>query len=266
MRVIPTSVVALGVSGLLFSACSNLAAPDLSPNRYASFNAVAKNNGATRAAGLATVIFFEGLNVVVPNSAQQQSDQCIVTAADTAETFTTGARNVGANLGLTAGAVSWSLGLNSSFQRYETTSAQPFAYNAGESATITIPNGGDVFPASSHTLKLAEPIVPGPLTVPAAGQDWQITWNGSNDNVASVQLRLRYANPATNPVANEQLYCVLRDDGATVLPASSLAAFLASPAARRSVRLLRWRTSEKLLDDRTLLHMSSTVDTVVTFP
>jgi hypothetical protein len=78
-------------------------------------------------------------------------------------------------------------------------------------------------------------------------------------------LQLVYANPATLTVANEQLYCVLRDDGSTTLPSAALAPFLASPNAVRALRLLRWRTNELRLDERTLLHVASTNDTLITF-
>jgi hypothetical protein len=41
---------------------------------------------------------------------------------------------------------------------------------------------------------------------------------------------------------------------------------LASPSALRSATLIRWRTQEMRPDSSSLLHIVSTVDTIVRFP
>jgi hypothetical protein len=129
---------------------------------------------------------------------------------------------------------------------------------------VSIP-GGERFPASNVTVKLAEPIIPGAVAIPAAGQPLVVTWNATNDATTAVRLSLRYANPASSTFANEQVFCSLRDDGRTEIPANALASFLASPNARRSLTLTRFRTNEARPGPNALLHIATTVDTTVTF-
>ena len=45
-----------------------------------------------------------------------------------------------------------------------------------------------------------------------------------------------------------------------------MSALLASPASLRSLTITRWRTNEKVLNDKTLLHIVSTIDTTVSVP
>lgn len=254
----------LAVATLL--ACGNLSTVDEQPNRYAALNMVAQNNGSGAARGTATLVFFKGGNVTVPNSALSQFDQCIISALDTTTLVSTGMNPIGGSPALAVGTRNLPLTYNTSLARYETTAAQPFTYTTGESATITIPDGGSVFPAATLTVKLAEPIIPTAVTLPAANADWALRWNGANDDLSSIQLQLSYATTATATRANEQVYCVLKDDGAAAIPAVYLTGFLSSPNARRAMRMLRWRTNERVLDRSTLLHVASTVDTIITFP
>lgn len=257
--------LALAACSPVLAACSNLSGSDAQPNRYAALNVQARNNGATGASGLATVIFFTGVNVSVPNSGRQQFDQCIISRIDTATIAATGMNSVGSGLALSVGGRPTTLTYNSTLLRYETGSV-PLTYSAGEAATLTVPDAGAVFPAGSLSLKLAEPIVPAALALPAPNADWTVRWNGTNDGLSSIQLQLQYATNSLVTAPNEQVYCVLIDDGVTTLPAANLTGFLASPGAMRSMRLLRWRTNERVLDPNTLLHLTSTVDTVVRWP
>lgn len=249
---------------LLVSACSSFTGTDRDPNRYASLSVSAKSTGPTTATANATLIFFDAVNVQVPNSALSQTDQCIVSTLNTVDDAVTGERRIGDAISLGVGRGTVSLGFNSSRQRYENPASAPIAYTTGDSATITIPSSS-FFPAATLGIRLADPMIPSEVTLPAAATDWIIRWNGNDDGVSSVQLQLVYANPATLTVANEQLYCVLRDDGSTTLPSAALAPFLASPNAVRALRLVRWRTNELRLDERTLLHVASTIDTLITF-
>jgi hypothetical protein len=253
------------VGTLVVAACSNLSGSEAQPNRYGALNVQAKNNGASGAIGLATMIFFKGVSVSVPNSSNSQFDQCIISAVDTSTLSTTGMNGVGTGLAMSIAGRSVPLSYNTSLLRYES-GANKVAYSGGESVTINVPDAGSVFPLSTLTLKLAEPLIPGALRLPAANADWPITWNGTNDGVSSIQLQLRYATSGSVTAPNEQVYCVLQDDGAVTLPASYLTGFLASPNALRSMRMLRWRTNERVVDANTLLHMTSTIDTVITFP
>ena len=138
--------------------------------------------------------------------------------------------------------------------------------HAGDLAVATIPGAADAYPASTISVRLAEPIVPGAVTVPAAGVVLPVTWNAGGDSTAAVILSLRYANPSNSSYGNEQIYCTLKDDGRFEIPASALGPFLAAPNSTRSLRLTRWRTREALLDAKTILHIASAVDSTVRFP
>ncbi len=246
------------------AACSNLTGSDVPANRYAALNIQAKSTSTTAASGLATLIFFKGVNVTVPNSANQQTDQCIISGVDTSTVVTTGMNNAGNGIAFSVSGRSTALTYNTTLSRYEAAAGQ-VTYNSGETATLTIPDAGTVFPATTLSLKLAEPLIPNAITLPTAGNDWLVRWNGTNDDVSSIQVQLFYANSSTATKPNEQVYCVFKDDGTQAIPSQYLATFLASPNGLRSMRLMRWRTNERVVDANTLLHLASTIDTVITF-
>ncbi|WP_409948519.1 hypothetical protein [Gemmatimonas sp.] len=235
-------------------------------NRYAAVNITARTSGPGQARGTATVIFFDALSVQAPSSVLQQTDECVFSAVDTLVTPTVGQNRAGSTIGFTAGSTSLQLAYSDTLRRYATPAGQPFTYSTGDQARVTIPGAADVFPAQSISIKLAEPLVPGPVAAPLSGQPYTVTWNGTNDPTAAIILSIKYANPATASYANEQIYCALRDDGSHTSPATGLTGFLGSPANRRSVTLTRWRTTEAQPDARTLLHVATSVDTTVVVP
>lgn len=259
------------LGALLLSAslggCSNLtesSTPTI--NRYAAVNITGRTASATQARATATVIFFEAISVQAPSSTLQQTEECVFSAVDTTVTPTIGQNRAGTTIGLTAGTTALQLAYSDTLRRYATPVGQPFTYSAGEQVQITIPGATDVFPAQTIGVRLAEPIVPGPVAAPAAGQPFTVTWNATNDATAAIILAVKYANPGTSSYANEQIYCALRDDGSHTIPATALTAFLASPPNRRSVTLTRWRTNEAQPDSRSLLHIATSVDTTVVVP
>lgn len=235
-------------------------------NRYMAVNITGRHGGAGTVSAGATIILFEAFTASVPNSALQQAEQCVYSALDTSVVDVKGQKQAGASATLTVGTQALTLPYSTLLFRYGTAANAPFTYRAGDQATARIPGDSAVFPASSITVKLAEPLVPGPLTLPTAGQPLAVTWNGTNDASSAVLLSLRYANPPGGTAANEQVYCAARDDGAFDIPASGLAPFLAAPAATRSLKITRWRTNEAQPDPRTLVHIASSVDTILRFP
>jgi len=254
---------------LLFSAataCTKLTAADPTLNRYGAVSIVARGASATRATANATVIFFDAFSAAVPNSALQQGDQCAFAAVDTTTTLTKGLKKAGTNVSLSVGGTNLTLPYEEGLFRYANLMEAPFSYNAGDLAVATIPGAADAYPASTISVRLAEPIVPGAVTVPAAGVVLPVTWNAGGDSTAAVILSLRYANPSNSSYGNEQIYCTLKDDGRFEIPASALGPFLAAPNSTRSLRLTRWRTREALLDAKTILHIASAVDSTVRFP
>jgi hypothetical protein len=259
-RAIPFAALA----AILLAGCNALS-ETVNLNQYGAVNVQARNSSSTTANATATVIFFKAITIAVPNSALQQTDQCVTTSIDNSTTTTRGETRAGSAIALSAGGNNFSLAYVDSLSRYQTPFGQPFSYKSGDVAQFTIPGETGNFPASQISVKLAEPIIPGAVTVPAANAPLSVTWNGTNDNVSAIILQLNYANPATSTVANEQIYCALRDDGAHDFPATLLTAFLASPNALRSLKVTRWRTAEVLPSRTSLLHVASSVDTTLTF-
>lgn len=259
-RAVPLVALALAAS-----ACTSLTDAGLSPNRYAAVNVLAKNAANNRATANATMVVFEAFTPVLPNSLTQQSDQCVFAAVDTSTSVTRGVKKAGESVSLAVGATSVSMPFDAAFARYANAAGAPFSYGVGDVAQVTVPGDPAVYPAASISVKLAEPIVPGAVSIPAGTEPMVFTWNATNDSTAAVILSLRYANPANSTYANEQIYCALKDDGTHQISTTALANFLASPASKRSFVMTRWRTKEALVDSRTGIHIVSSVDTTVVF-
>ncbi|MCA0376470.1 MAG: hypothetical protein LCH84_12520 [Gemmatimonadetes bacterium] len=261
-RITPSRAVAL-VGAFLLSACGSLTEA-VALSQYGSISISGRSQGTAQARATATAIFFESGNLSVPNSARQQSDQCLIAAIDTATSVVRGQKNVG-NVTVTSAGATLPLAFADAFARYELATTSSLTYRPGDNAVVTIP-GGSGFPSTSIAVRLAEPIVPGAITVPAAGQPMTVTWNATNDTTSAVIVALRYAFPATSTYPNEQVYCAVRDDGTFEVPAAAMTAFLGSPNALRSLRLTRWRTNFLQPNLATTLHVATSVDTVVVFP
>ncbi|HEY0930283.1 MAG TPA: hypothetical protein VGE27_10230 [Gemmatimonas sp.] len=247
-------------------ACNSLTEREQFNDRFGAISISARNASTTQGRASASMIVFDASSVSIPNSLLQQSDQCVYASVDTTTSTPRGQLRAGDAIAMTVGAQNLSLPFSSTLVRYATPEANPFTYTRGDEATVTVPGEANGFPASNISVKLAEPIIPEPIPALVSGQVLPIRWNGTNDSTAAIILSLRYANPATSSYANEQIYCALRDDGSVDIPVGGVATLLASPANRRSMVLTRWRTSEKVLNETTLLHIVSTIDTTVAVP
>lgn len=260
-----TRVLLVAAVAAVLGACTNLTEADPITNRYGSVSIRAKNAPNNRALANATVILFEAFTAAVPNSALQQADQCIYSQVDTTTAIVRGVKKAGTPVTLGIGGTNIVMPYDETYQRYANAENAPFTYASGDQAQISIPGDAGVYPASTIGVRLAEPIIPGPVSVPTGTTPMTFTWNAGSDSTSAIILSLRYANPATSPYANEQIYCALRDDGAHQLPTSALAAFLASANDKRVLQITRWRTRETLIDARTILHVATSVDTSITF-
>lgn len=251
---------------LVLSGCSSLTETDAVLNRYGAITITGQNAAAARATATVTAVFFEGLSASAPNSAREQSDQCQYAFLDTSGTASTGSLVVGDNLAMTFAGAVVPLPYSTALLRYQPASGTVLTYGAGDAATVSIPGAGALFPAATISVKLAEPILSGPVVVPATGAPLDVTWNSTSDATAGVILSVRYGATTTATAANEQIYCTLKDDGAFQVPSTGLGSFLSSPPALRSIALIRWRTNEVRPTATTLVHIVSTVDTIVRFP
>jgi hypothetical protein len=260
------SLLKVLMSAVALSACSSITESTTQLNDYGAITISAKNAAAGRASASVNAVFFQGLSATAPNSALQQGDQCAYALIDTTSGAATGSLKVGESLALTFAGTSVAMPYSTSLSRYEPASGTTLSYTAGDAATVNVPGAVGVFPAAAITVKLAEPLVPGPLVVPAIGAPLSVTWNATNDASAAIILSVRYGATPTATVQNEQIYCALKDDGAFQVPATGLNEFLASPPSLRSVTLVRWRSQEVSPSATSLLHIVSTVDTIVRFP
>lgn len=259
-------LVAALLSAVALGACSSITDSNTPLINYGAITITGKNATEGRATATINAVFFQGLSTTAPNSALQQGDQCQYAYIDTTSGSATGSLKAGESLALTFAGASVAMPYSTAFLRYEPAVGSALSYTSGDAATISIPGLAGTFPAAAISVKLAEPIVPGPLALPAEGAPLDVTWNATNDATAAIILSVRYGATATATAQNEQIYCALKDDGAFQVPASGLGAFLASPSALRSVTLVRWRTQEVRPDSSSLVHVVSTVDTIVRFP
>lgn len=263
-RQFTTAMLTVGM-GMVVTACSGLTEANPTPNRYGSISIRATASSATTASAKATAVFFDAFTAAVPNSALQRTDRCEYAAVDTATVATRGTKRAGNEVTIAVGATNIVLPYEAGFLRYANLLGTPFTYAVGDNAQVSIPGEGDLYPSANISVPLVEPLLPGPVVLPTGTESMNVTWNPSTDTTTAIILSLRYANPSTSTYANEQIYCALKDDGAHQLASSTLAAFLASPSNRRSLTMTRWRTRETLIDARTLLHIATSVDTIIPF-
>lgn len=260
------SLAATLLSTLAFAACANVTDADITFTNYGAVTITGKNAPAGRATATVNAVFFRGLSADAPNSTLQQGDQCSYAVIDSTTGAGTGSLKAGDNLSLTIAGTNVALPYSTARLRYEPAANVALSYAAGDAATLNVPGAAGTFPAASISVKLAEPIIPGPLALPAVGSPLNVTWNATNDATAAIILSVRYGATPTATIQNEQIYCAVKDDGAFQVPSAGLGAFLASPGALRSVTLVRWRTQEARPDASSLLHVVTTVDTIVRFP
>ncbi len=265
-RLLRPLLLALLAASTSAAGCSKITEADRTANRYGAVNITARSATGGKVTANATVIFFEAFSAAVPSSVLQATDQCTYAAVDTGVTVTTGVKKGGENVTLAIAGSTVTLPFEAGLFRYANPAGAPFSYTAGDAVVANVPGASDGFPASSIGVRLAEPLLPGPVTVPAFGVNMTVTWNASTDTTAAILLSLRYANPTSSPYGNEQVFCTLKDDGRFEVPSGGLSAFLAAPNATRSLRLTRWRTRESLLDAKTILHIATAVDTTIRFP
>lgn len=217
----------------------------------------------TNARATSRAIFFPAYSVAIPNS-RVTTNSCQFAVVDTTNAATLGITKAGASLGLVAGAgtktTSLSMPYDPNYAAYF--GERAFDYAPGDSVTVTMPGDAAGYPPSSIKLRLAEPVLAPDVTIPVAGSPMQLRWN-TGDSTSAIIVSLKYASPSTVKYANEQVICTLVDDGAEDLSANALVNFNNSPPEYRSLRILRWRTLLAQPTVTSVLHIVSTVDTLV---
>jgi hypothetical protein len=253
----------LATTGLVaVGACTKLTEYQGVTNRYGAVNIHGKATSATAATARATATFFDAITAAIPNSTAQEKDVCQYAEFDSLPSEARGQNQAGDAIGLSIAGASVSIPYEAANLRYATPTASRFSYAAGNVAQATIPGLTNVYPGASISVKLAEPILPGLITAPGVNAPIPVTWNGTNDSTAVVNVSLRYRVGSGTNVAMEQIICSARDDGAFEIPSSALQAFRVAPVETRTLSLTRFRTNFAELDDHTVLFIGSSIDTV----
>lgn len=256
-----SSAVLFGAAALSLSACLT-ADESANNNRYGAINIRATGSAQGPLAATPTVVFFTGGESVLPNSATS-SDQCGQFPL-TGEQIVPGNLRGGSPLDLKVGANSYGMVESPTVARIYTLPAPGVAlYQPGDSARLSVPGVAGGFPGGQIAVRLAEPVLLGPLTPAVAGQDFPISWATNGDARSGIIISLRYAFTATSDEPDRQLLCTVRDNGSYTVPGGLLTEWATSNPAFRSVNVLRWRTNEASIDERSKLHIVSTIDTTV---
>lgn len=266
LRSFPSGRVILATVVLVpLASCLRVGAGESSLSRYGAVTISATTGGPGVARADGSAIFFEAFTASVPDS-RFPSNACRVSVVDTTTRTSRGDLKAGAQLGLSLGAgankTSATLAFNEAQMRYSAPGL--LSYSAGDSVLVSVPGDASGFPASNISVLLAEPLAPEDIVTPAPGMPMEVRWNASADQTGAFIIAIRYANPVTSTYANEQLVCSVSDTGNADISSNILESFLNSPSALRSVYLTRWRTQAVQVNDRSLLHIVSSVDTAAT--
>jgi hypothetical protein len=253
-------VALLAAGAVSLSACTSLNEVR-GTNRYGSITISASSGFDGPFVATPTAAFFTGVPTELPTS-RVTSDQC-GTFAFTQESFAPGNLDAGAALQLLVGNEAYQMSESASVPGiYTLTDGDTFLYSAGDTIRVSVPGAAGGFPASQVALRLAEPIRLGPVVI-TENQDLPVTWASNGDANSGVIISVRYTSSLSTDRADAQLLCVVRDNGAYTIPASSLGNYYASNPASRSLNVLRWRTNFSTVDERSSLYIVSTLDTTL---
>jgi hypothetical protein len=257
--------LAVLVAVATLGACSSATDPQkLTLLKYGAISLHAVNGAGGVANATSSAIFFEAYSANIPDS-RTPLNSCQYSTVDTTTTSLSGGISGGTPLSFLfgRGAIFTSVDVPYDTANKRYLSSTTTAYTAGDSLKVLVAGDPSGFPASTISVRLAEPLAPEPVFLPAAGSPMVVRWNASSDSTTGIIISLKYANPATSPYPNEQILCSLKDDGNEALPATALAPLLASPASMRSLTLTRWRTQYVTPSTTSLLHIVTSIDTLI---
>jgi hypothetical protein len=246
--------------GVLVSApgCRSGTAPAITSSY--GFLTVAANYDSVSYGASPTAVFYTSTALVLPSSRVNQ-DSCRIISYSVLPpaTDTVSFLDAGASLTLAVGGGSVSLPKTTqgSTTSYRIAANGRVTFTPGDSATLTIPGASPGFPATTIAFRTAEAFTRDSVAVPAAGAGIPLVWTPAGDSTSKMVFSLRYASSGS-PKLNQQVYCVLRDDGAFTIPVALAGGWRFAYQDRREVAATRWRT-------RILSTADATVETIATF-
>lgn len=142
---------------------------------------------------------------------------------------------------------------------YRPPTGRTIPFTPGDTLTLQVPGAPSGFPAITANVRTAEAFTHEPVTPPADGQPLTLTWTPAPQPGSLMTFALRYANSfSTDQQPNEQVFCGFTDDGSGTIPAEYVEFWRNAPVASRSVRAIRLRVKEVVIDSRTRLAFVST--------
>lgn len=131
-------------------------------------------------------------------------------------------------------------------------------FTPGDTVTVQIPGSVAGFPGATLSLRTAEAFTASTVGIPeSATEDLPLTWTPAPVAGSLMTVSLRYGNAFSTGALNEQIFCGFTDDGSGTIPATLLSGWRNAISGLRESRLIRLRSKELAIDDRTTLTVLS---------
>jgi hypothetical protein len=250
--------VAIAVVALATTACiDTLAVPDA---RYGVMSIATYGTSPQAAVMTPEVIFYDktDLRFTVP-----AADSCFVTAYSPTGTVDTRSFTLDAGDFLVQRIGSRVDTLSQFFAGnlvvYRPPSGRLIPFVPGDTLSIQVPGAPGGFPAVTANVRTAEAFTHDSVVTTPTGQPMALRWTTPPVAGSLMTFTLRYANPfSLDAQPNEQIFCAFTDDGTGAIPDDYLSSWRQAPEASRSVRAVRLRSKEIVIDSRTRFVMVST--------
>lgn len=142
---------------------------------------------------------------------------------------------------------------------YRPPSGRVIPFVPGDTLTVQVPGAPGGFPAVSANIRTAEAFTYDSVVTPSTGQPMTLRWTTAPVAGSLMTFTLRYANPfSADGLPNEQIFCAYTDDGTGTIPDDFLSSWRQAAPSSRSVRAVRLRSKEIVIDSRTRFAIVST--------
>jgi hypothetical protein len=131
-------------------------------------------------------------------------------------------------------------------------------FTPGDTVTVQIPGSLTGFPGATVALRTAEAFTADSIGIPETStEDLTVTWTAAPAPGSLMTVSLRYGNSFGTGQLNEQIFCGFTDDGSATIRAPLLSGWRNAPQGLRETRIIRLRSKELQIDDRTTLTVIS---------
>ena len=131
-------------------------------------------------------------------------------------------------------------------------------FTPGDTVTVEIPGSPTGFPAATVILRTAEAFTADSIGIPETAEaNLPLAWTAAPVSGSLMTVALRYGNAFSNGQLNEQVFCGFADDGSATIRAELLTGWRNAAPGLRESRMIRLRSRELEIDDRTTLTVLS---------